>query len=68
MEPRYRAGDTLFVNPELMPFYGDDVVIHVKYKDRAICLIREVIQLEAIYDEDNDINLPSYGVLRSRYA
>ena len=27
MEPRFRQGDTLYVDPELQPYYGDDVVI-----------------------------------------
>ena len=49
MEPRYRPGDVLFVNPELQPYYGDDVVLRVRYKNRTVGVIREVLNQEAVY-------------------
>ena len=39
MEPRYRQGDVLYVNPEIQPIRGDDVVVQLAYKDRLIAVI-----------------------------
>jgi hypothetical protein len=63
MEPRYREGDILFVNPEIYPTRGDDVVVQLKYKDRTICIIREVVFMENAAPEDADYEVPSYGVI-----
>lgn len=49
MEPRYREGDVLFVNPEQQVYYGDDVVLRVRYKNRTIGVVREVINQEPTY-------------------
>ena len=54
MEPRYRQGDVLFVNPELQPYYGDDVVLRVQFKNRTIGVIRELLNQEAVWDEQPD--------------
>lgn len=52
MEPRYRPGDVLFVNPELAPYYGDDVVLRIRYKSRTVGVVREVLNQEAVYDQN----------------
>lgn len=62
MEPRYRQGDTLYVNPEISPERGDDVVIHFEFKNRIVCIVREVILVENAAPDD-EIEIPSYGVL-----
>ena len=62
MEPRYRQGDTLHVNPEISPERGDDVVIHLKFKNHTVCIIREVILMENA-SADEEFEVPSYGVL-----
>ena len=49
MEPRYRDGDVLFVNPELQPYHGDDVVLRVRYKNRTVGVVREVLNQEPVY-------------------
>lgn len=65
MEPRFREGDTLFVDPELAPYYGDDVVIKLQYAERTILLVRQVTNLEAVFDEDDE-PIPQYGVLSAK--
>ena len=62
MEPRFRQGDTLFVDPELSPYYGDDVVVKLQYQERTILLIRQLVDMEAVFDEDDE-PIPTYGVL-----
>lgn len=62
MEPRFRKGDTVFVDPELAPYYGDDVVIKLYYELQTIMIIRQIANLEAVFDEDNE-PIPQYGVL-----
>ena len=44
MQPRYMAGDTLYVtsNPNLQPRAGDDVVLMFEHEDRQIAIVREV--------------------------
>ena len=66
MEPRYREGDTLFVDPELAPYYGDDVVIKLQYAERTILLVRELVNMEATWDEDDEL-IPTYGVLSAQH-
>lgn len=48
MEPRYRIGDVLFVNPDEEPLIGDDVVLRFKYRNRSVGVVREVINRDAI--------------------
>lgn len=43
MQPRYHAGDTLYVNPALRPKAGDDVVLIFEHEGRRIGIVREVI-------------------------
>lgn len=62
MEPRYRQGDTLYVNPEILPDRFDDVVIHLKFKHHKVCIIREAVCIENAA-ADGDQEIPSYGVL-----
>ena len=62
MEPRYRQGDTLYVNPEILPERGDDVVIHLKFKHHTVCIIREAIFAENAAADDEE-EVPSYGCL-----
>lgn len=40
MEPKFREGDVLYVDPELSPNYGDDVVIKLFCAERAVLLLR----------------------------
>ena len=49
MKPRYGQGDVLFVNPELQPYYGDDVVLRVYYKSRTVGVVRELLDQEAVW-------------------
>lgn len=42
MSPRYRAGDTLFVDPTLDVEAGDDVVLMFQLPDRIVGIIREL--------------------------
>ena len=62
MQPRYHAGDTLYVNPTLRPKAGDDVVLIFEHNGRRIGIVREVIYdgryfpesyVEDGYAEDN---------------
>jgi hypothetical protein len=62
MEPRYRQGDTLYVNPEILPERDDDVVIHLKFKNHTVCIIREAVLVENAAP-DEEFEVPSYGVL-----
>ena len=64
MEPRYRQGDVLYVNPEIQPIRGDDVVVQLAYKDRLIAVVGELVGIEkdtpdAGFEEPN----PAYGVI-----
>ena len=64
MEPRYRQGDVLYVNPEIQPIRGDDVVVQLAYKDRLIAVVGELVTIEkdipdAGFEEPN----PAYGVI-----
>ena len=80
MEPRYRKGDTLFVDPDLSPYYGDDVVVKLSFKDRTVLLVRELVCIDSYYlnykarelddwemKDGKMVNepLPAYGVLTS---
>ena len=49
MEPRYKQGDTLFVDPTLDPIVGDDVVLLFEYADKLIGIFREVAELADDY-------------------
>lgn len=62
MEPRYRQGDTLYVNPEISPEDGDDVVIHLKFNHHDVCIIREVISTKVDCPDGLNENT-QYGVL-----
>lgn len=53
MMPRYRRGDTLFVNPNINAMFDDDVVIELCYGLKSIMLVREVAHLDVI-DVDTD--------------
>ena len=44
MEPRYRAGEIVFVNPTRPPRRGDDVVIQVEVDGELSGYIKEFIQ------------------------
>lgn len=57
MEPRYRIGDVLFVNPDEEPLIGDDVVLRFKYKNRSVGVVRELI------DKDD---IPSVALITAR--
>ena len=58
MEPRYRQGDTLYVNPEISPERGDDVVIHLEFKDRTVCIVRElVLTVNLASDDQNEFSV-----------
>ena len=64
MEPKFREGDVLYVDPELSPFYGDDVVIKLSYGERTILLVRELCNMERMYGmAEDDEPLAGYGVL-----
>ena len=63
MEPRHKRSDVLFVNPEIAPQRGEDVCIHLKYKDRSICLIREVIDMQPHGDGESGPDMFQYGVI-----
>jgi len=65
--PRFYSGETLFVNPDLWPVRGDDVVIQLEYNEHTICIVREVTDMERMYDLDKDEKDPEaehemYGV------
>lgn len=63
MEPRYRQNDILYVNPEIFPTRGDDVVVELKYKDKAIMIVREVIDMQNVAPENSEEEIPSYNVI-----
>jgi transcriptional regulator with XRE-family HTH domain len=68
MEPRYRAGDVLFVNPELQPYYGDDVVLRVRYKNRTVGVVREVLNQEPVYsDKGGSDPMQSVGLMSLKH-
>ena len=46
MHPRFRLGDTVFVDPTLIPAKGDDVVIQLQYKDHTVAFVREIVGLQ----------------------
>ncbi len=45
MEPRYRAGEVLYVNPARPPRRGDDVVMQVQTADQQLAYIKNLLQL-----------------------
>lgn len=45
MQPRLKIGDTVFVDPSVIPARGDDVVIQLEYKDRTVAVVREIVGL-----------------------
>jgi transcriptional regulator with XRE-family HTH domain len=45
MQPRLSIGDTVFVDPSLIPAKGDDVVIQLEYRDRTVAVVREIVGL-----------------------
>lgn len=49
MQPRYKQGDTLFVDPTLDVIVGDDVVLLFDYKDKLIGIFREVAEIADDY-------------------
>ena len=53
MMPRYRRGDTLFVNPNINAMFDDDVVIELVYGLKSIMLVREIAHMDVI-DDDTD--------------
>jgi len=63
MEPRYNEGDILFCNPEIEPQVGDDVVIEIAYKDRSICIVREVVDMQPYVIAKIDADKHTYGVM-----
>ena len=63
MEPRYREGDNPYVNPELRPRRADDVVVQVKYKDRLIGIVGEVMQIKNEAGPDDPNEGLSYAIL-----
>lgn len=62
MEPRYRAGDILFVNPNVRPRAGEDAVIQIRHKSedtlkhRWIGLVREIVRADYEYHVGRDGN------------
>jgi transcriptional regulator with XRE-family HTH domain len=61
--PRYKQGDILFVNPEIEPERGDDVCIQLAYKDRTICIVREVIDKQP-YNSPVGAKAWTYGTIQ----
>ncbi|MGB0608729.1 MAG: S24 family peptidase [Paracoccaceae bacterium] len=45
MQPRFRLGDTVFVDPSLIPAEGDDVVVQIEYKHGTVAVVREIAGL-----------------------
>jgi hypothetical protein len=46
-----------------LPDRFDDVVIHLKFKHHKVCIIREAVCMENAASDDDDQEIPSYGVL-----
>lgn len=63
MIPRYRRGDTLFVNPEVYAMSGDDVVIQLKLGERLMCIVGEVHTVDKVADPDAEHELTSYAII-----
>jgi transcriptional regulator with XRE-family HTH domain len=54
--PKYMKGDTVYVNPDLTPTFGDDIVVELHYSDATILLIRRVVNIEEkVYDTDDSV-------------
>lgn len=45
MQPRYYAGDTLFVDPTAAPRVGDDVAVMIQLEGKLIGIFRECVKL-----------------------
>ena len=45
MQPRYYAGDTLFVDPTAAPRVGDDVAVMIQLEGQLIAVFRECVKL-----------------------
>jgi phage repressor protein C with HTH and peptisase S24 domain len=45
MEPRYRTGTVVYVNPSRVPRRGDDVVIQVKVREELAGYVKEFVQI-----------------------
>lgn len=59
MEPRYDAGDPIFVDPSQPPSIGDDVIVQLRdsESDRVICaLIKRLVRRSATYLELEQFN------------
>jgi len=45
MQPRYYAGDTLFVDPTAAPRVGDDVAVMIQLEGQLVAVFRECVKL-----------------------
>ena len=57
MEPRYRKGDILLVNPNWMPVREEDAIIPCKHnpkvgKSRWIALVREIVLIDDVSKDE----------------
>lgn len=66
MFPRYSMGDTVYVDPDISPFLGDDVVVRLFYENKTIILIRNYVDQDSVTVDEEDEPLPNYGLVRMK--
>lgn len=63
MFPRYSRGDTVYVDPDISPYYGDDVVVRLFYENKTIILIRHFVDVDGHVEDEMDEPIPVYGLV-----
>ena len=62
--PKYVRGDTIYVNPDLKPTFGDDVVVKLHYGDTTILLVRRVVGVDEYAVNEEDQTSPVYQLTK----
>lgn len=65
MEPRYNKGDTLYVDSDAGPYYGDDVVVRLRHEGGYFGHATRIVKMKTVTDENGN-EWQGYGCLATQ--
>ena len=65
MEPRYNKGDTLYVDSDADPYYGDDVVVRLRHEGGYFGHATRIVKMKIVKDK-NENEWQGYGCIATQ--
>ena len=62
MAPRYSQGDIVYVNPQAVPYYGDDVSVLLKQDNNIYAYVTRIVKMTILTDKQGN-EWTAYGCL-----